>query len=81
MESTGVLRRSPYQALEDCGFTSQKLVLANACDVKGKKGHKTDVIDAEHLATLGRLDAVKPESRLMLTQSLLPEESLPDPLH
>lgn len=30
MESTGVLRRSPYQALEDCGFTSQKLVLANA---------------------------------------------------
>lgn len=59
MESTGVLWRSPYQALEDCGFTSQKLVLANACDVKGKKGHKTDVIDAEHLATLGRLDAVK----------------------
>lgn len=59
MESTGVLRRSPYQALEDCGFTSQKLVLANACDVKGKKDHTTDVIDAEHLATLGRLDTVK----------------------
>lgn len=34
-------------------------MLANACDVKGKKDHKTDVIDAEHLATLGRLDAVK----------------------
>lgn len=37
MESTGVLRRSPYQALEDCGFTSQKLVLANACDGKERK--------------------------------------------
>ena len=37
MESTGVLRRSPYQALEDCGFTSQKLVLANAWRCKRKE--------------------------------------------
>lgn len=57
MESTGVLWRSPYEALEDCGF-SEELVLANARDVKGKKGHKTDRNDAAHLAVLGRLDAV-----------------------
>lgn len=59
MESTGVLWVAPYEALEDAGFQTSQLVLANARDVKGKKGHKTDANDAAHLAELGRLDAVR----------------------
>lgn len=70
MESTGVLWRAPYEALEQAGFTSHELVLANARDVKGKKGHKTDKNDAEHLAELGRLDAVR--------SSFVPEKAICD---
>lgn len=40
MESTGVLWRSPYEALEDVGFTTQELMLVNARDVKGIIGRK-----------------------------------------
>lgn len=40
MESTGVLWRSPYETLEDVGFTTQELMLLNARDVKGVIGQK-----------------------------------------
>ena len=59
MESTGVLWHAPYEALEKAGFTNSELILANARDVKGKKGHKTDANDAAYFAELGRLDAVR----------------------
>ncbi len=46
------------------------------------------VADDEELSALSAVvldqtmqEAYEPESRLMLTQSLLPEGSLPDPLH
>ena len=60
MESTGVLWRAPYEALEDIGIDRDVLVLVNARDVKGKKGHKTDKNDACHLAEMARMDAVRP---------------------
>ena len=60
MESTGVLWRAPYEALEDSGIEREVLVLVNARDVKGKKGHKTDKNDACHLAEMARMDAVRP---------------------
>lgn len=59
MESTGVFWMSPYEALEDIGFTTDSLALVNARDVKGRKGHKTDKNDAQHLAELGRLGAFR----------------------
>ena len=37
MESTGVLWNSPYEALEDIGFTQDQLALVNARDVKIRK--------------------------------------------
>lgn len=42
MESTGGFWISPYEALEDMGFTSRQIQLVNARDVKAVLGHKTD---------------------------------------
>ena len=36
------------------------LILVNACDLKRKKGHKTDKNDVCHLAEMVRMDAVRP---------------------
>lgn len=59
MESTGVLWRSPYEALEDVGFTTQELMLVNARDVKGIIGRKTDREDAVRLARIARMGIIK----------------------
>lgn len=58
MESTGVLWVSPYQALEDVGFTKKELALINARDFKAITGRKTDKQDAQRLAEYGRLGKI-----------------------
>ena len=59
MESTGVLWRSAYEALERAGFTSENLALVNARDVKAIIGRKTDKEDAQRLAEIARLGNIK----------------------
>lgn len=54
MESTGVLWYSPYEALEDAGFTNKTLALVNARDVKAALGRKTDRKDAQRLTEYAR---------------------------
>ena len=49
MESTGIYWKSPYAALEKVGVQAQ---VVNARHVKQVPGRKTDVEDAEWLATL-----------------------------
>ena len=59
MESTGVLWRSAYEALEEVGFDQQQLTLVNARDVKAIIGRKTDREDARRLAEIARLGHIK----------------------
>jgi len=54
MESTGVYWQSLYEALEDKGFTKSQLIVVNARDVKNRRGSKTDISDAIHLAEIAR---------------------------
>ena len=54
MESTGVYWQSLYESLENVGFTNKELVIVNARDVKNKRGSKTDLADAIHLAEVTR---------------------------
>lgn len=54
MESTGILWYSPYEALEDIGFSNSQLALINARDAKAAVGRKTDRKDAARLAGLAR---------------------------
>jgi len=51
MESTGIYWKSPYAALEDKGI---RALVVNARHVKNVPGRKTDVGDAQWLATLAR---------------------------
>ena len=51
MESTGIYWKSPYAALERRGI---KAIVVNAHHVKNVPGRKTDVSDAEWLASLAR---------------------------
>lgn len=51
MESTGIYWKSPYAALEVVGIRAQ---VVNARHVKNVPGRKTDVGDAQWLATLAR---------------------------
>jgi len=51
MESTGIYWKSPYAALEAAGL---KTLVVNAKHVKNVPGRKTDVSDAQWLATLAR---------------------------
>lgn len=51
MESTGIYWRSPYAALETTGI---RALVVNARHVKNVPGRKTDVGDAQWLATLAR---------------------------
>jgi transposase len=51
MESTGIYWKSPYAALERVGIRAQ---VVNARHVKNVPGRKTDVGDAQWLATLAR---------------------------
>lgn len=51
MESTGVYWKSPYAALECVGIRAW---VVNARHVKAVPGRKTDVADAQWLATLAR---------------------------
>lgn len=51
MESTGIYWKSPYAALEAVGISAK---VVNARHVKNVPGRKTDVADAQWLATLAR---------------------------
>jgi transposase len=51
MESTGIYWKSPYAALENVGIIAW---VVNARHVKNVPGRKTDVADAQWLATLAR---------------------------
>ncbi len=51
MESTGIYWKSPYAALEAAGL---KTLVVNAKHVKNVPGRKTDICDAQWLATLAR---------------------------
>ncbi|HNC22010.1 transposase, partial [Accumulibacter sp.] len=51
MESTGIYWKSPYAALEGVGI---RVKVVNARHVKQVPGRKTDVCDAQWLATLAR---------------------------
>jgi transposase len=51
MESTGIYWKSPYAALQSVGFAAW---VVNARHVKTVPGRKTDVADAQWLATLAR---------------------------
>ena len=51
MESTGVYWKSPYAALESVGIIAW---VVNARHVKAVPGRKTDMADAQWLATLAR---------------------------
>jgi transposase len=51
MESTGIYWKSPYAALEKTGL---RTLVVNAKHVKNAPGRKTDVGDAQWLATLAR---------------------------
>ena len=51
MESTGIYSKSPYAALEAVGIAAW---VVNARHVKNVPGRKTDVADAQWLATLAR---------------------------
>lgn len=57
MESTGVYWKQTYEALEDGGL---KVYVVNARYVKNVPGRKTDVMDSEWLAELGRCGLLKP---------------------
>ena len=51
MESTGIYWKSPYAALEEVGIVAW---LVTARHVKAVPGRKTDVVDAQGLASLAR---------------------------
>jgi transposase len=55
MESTGPYWKPVFNVLEGC----MAVCLANAEDVKGQKGHKTDRVDARWLAHLLRHDMIR----------------------
>lgn len=57
MESTGIYWKSPYAALESVGIAAW---VVNARHVKNVPGRKTDVADAQWLATLARSGLLRP---------------------
>lgn len=58
MESTGEYWRPIYNVLEEA--TDMEIILANAQQVKGLRGHKTDPSDAHWLAHLLRHGMIRP---------------------
>lgn len=65
MESTGIYWKSPYAALEQVGI---RALVVNARHVKNVPGRKTDIADAQWLATLARSG--------LLRGSFIPPEAL-----
>ena len=65
MESTGIYWKSPYAALESAGI---RALVVNARHVKNVPGRKTDIGDAQWLATLARAGLLRgsfiPSARL-----------------
>ena len=59
MEATGVYWRPVFNVLQD-GESGLSLVLANAHRIKNVPGRKSDVMDAEWIAQLGRHGLVSP---------------------
>lgn len=74
MESTGVYWVSPYEALEDVGFTSKQLVLVKATDIKAAKGRKSDKADATRLCEYARMGSYRgsfvPERRIRASRQI-----------
>lgn len=68
MESTGVYWQALYEGLERAGFNQSNIAVVNARDVKNKKGSKTDLSDAQHLAEVAR--------RGDFTPSFVPEKAI-----
>ena len=68
MESTGIYWKSPYAALEAVGIAAW---VVNARHVKNVPGRKTDVADAQWLATLARAG--------LLRGSFIPEAHVRQP--
>ncbi len=68
MESTGIYCKSPYAALENVGIAAW---VVNARHVKTVPGRKTDVADAQWLATLARAG--------LLRASFIPQADIPLP--
>ncbi len=73
MESTGVYWFALYDLLEEAGLKSITYVV-NPRDVKAVKGKKTDKIDADRLATIGRVSQLQnsfiPNKFIRTTRSL-----------
>ena len=57
MESSGIYWKSPYAALETVGIRAK---VVNARHVKNVPGRKTDINDAQWLATLSRAGLLRP---------------------
>lgn len=57
-----------YEGLERAGFNKSNIAVVNARDVKNKKGSKTDLSDATHLAEVAR--------RGDFTPSFVPEKAI-----
>ena len=68
MESTGIYWKSPYAALEGVGIIAW---VVNARHVKAGSGRKTDVADAQWLASLAadKVTARRVQNRLMLART------------
>jgi transposase len=62
MESTGIYWKSPYAALEAAGIRAK---VVNARHVKNVPGRKTDINDAQWLATLSRAGLLAPVWRFL----------------
>jgi transposase len=59
MESTGVYWIAPYEVLEGINGGDVQLMVVNARHMKNVPGHKTDIKDAEWIATLLRSGLLK----------------------
>jgi transposase len=59
MESTGIYWKSPYAALEAVGIVAW---VVNARHVKAVPGRKTDVADAQWLASLARAGLLRAQA-------------------
>lgn len=59
MESTGIYWFTPYNVLEDAGFTTEQLAVVNARDIKAAHGRKSDKADAIRLCEFARMNSFK----------------------
>ena len=70
MESTGVYWRPVYEAIEDFSVYYENIIVANAHHMRNLPGRKTDVKDAQWIATLLQHGLLEP--------SFVPERAIRD---